>query len=205
MARGWLKVERRKSGKMWVLRFKTTRKTDGKRVEHKVPVGPVREFPSESSALMEVQRQHLNVNTPDFRGAVKFSDLAEHYIRHELGDQSNAVDPKSHSTIGAYKRNLQNRLIPRWGTRVALGIEPLEIEQWLKAVKKNERLENPTLDKMRRVMSLVLQEQHALWSDSSRRGVEPTSLRPVQDHERIRGFDPDTEASVRSVHDPAGT
>jgi hypothetical protein len=31
----------------------------------------------------------------------------------------------------------------------------LEIEQWLKAVKKEERLENPTVDKMRRVMSLV--------------------------------------------------
>jgi hypothetical protein len=50
MARGWLKVEKRKSGKMWVLRFMTTRKTDGKRVEHKVPVGFVRDFPSESAA-----------------------------------------------------------------------------------------------------------------------------------------------------------
>ena len=115
MARGWLKVEKRKSGKMWVLRFKTTRKTDGKRVEHKVPVGSVREFPSESSAWMEVQRQHLNVNTPDFRGAVKFSDLAEHYIQHELGDQSDAVDPKSHTTIGRYKRMLKTRLVPRLG------------------------------------------------------------------------------------------
>ena len=39
--------------------------------------------------------------------------------------------------------------------RIALGIEPLEIEQWLKAVKREEDLENPTVDKMRRVMSLV--------------------------------------------------
>ncbi len=116
---------------MWVLRFKTTRKTDGKRVEHKVPVGLVREFPSKSSAWKEVQRQHLNVNTPDFRGAVKFSDLAEHYIQNELGDQSDAAVRKSDTTIGAYKRNLRNRIIPRWGKRIALGIEPLEIEQWL--------------------------------------------------------------------------
>lgn len=36
-----------------------------------------------------------------------------------------------------------------------MGIEPLEIEQWLKAVKKEEQLENPTVDKTRRVMSLV--------------------------------------------------
>jgi len=70
------------------------------------------------------------LNSPDFRGAVKFSDLAEHYVENELGDQSDAVDPKSYSTIGAYKRILHNRLIPRWGKRVALGIEPLEIEQW---------------------------------------------------------------------------
>jgi hypothetical protein len=104
---------------------------------------------------MEVERQHLNVNSPEFRGAVKFLDLAEHYIEHELGDQSDAVDPRSHSTIGAYKRVLRKRLIPRWGKRVALGIEPLEIEQWLKAVKKEEQLENPTVDKTRRVMSLV--------------------------------------------------
>jgi integrase len=86
---------------------------------------------------------------------VKFSDLAENYIQQELDDQSNAVDPKSHTTIGAYKRILYNRLIPRWGKQVALGIEPLDIEQWLKAVKKEEQLENPTVDKMRRVMSLV--------------------------------------------------
>jgi len=155
MARGWLKVEKRKNGKMWMLRFMTTRKTDGRRVEHKVPVGLVRDFSSESAAWMEVERQHLNVNSPDFRGAVKFSDLVEHYIEHELGDQSDAVDPKSHSTIGAYKRILRKRLIPRWGKRVALGIEPLEIEQWLKAVKKEGQLENPTVDKTRRVMSLV--------------------------------------------------
>lgn len=155
MARGWLKVENRKQGKTWVLRFMTSRKTDGKRVEHKIPVGLVREFPSESSAWLEVERQHLNVNSPDFKGAVKFSDLAEHYIENELGDQSEAVDPKAHTTIGRYKSLLHARLIPRWGKQVALGIEPLEIEQWLKAVKKDEQLENPTVDKMRRVMSLV--------------------------------------------------
>src|SRR3984893_4426453 len=41
------------------------------------------------------------------------------------------------------------------GNRVALGLEPLEVEEWLKALKRKEGLANPTLDKMRRVMSLV--------------------------------------------------
>jgi len=38
---------------------------------------------------------------------------------------------------------IRNRLLPRWGTRVALSIEPLEIEQWLKALKRQEGLANP--------------------------------------------------------------
>ena len=50
---------------------------------------------------------------------------------------------------------LRNRLLPQWGNRVALGLEPLEVEEWLKALKRKEGLANPTLDKMRRVMSLV--------------------------------------------------
>ena len=43
----------------------------------------------------------------------------------------------------------------RSGVLVLINIEPLEIEQWLKALKQEEDLANPTLDKIRRVMSLV--------------------------------------------------
>jgi len=50
---------------------------------------------------------------------------------------------------------LRNRLLPQWGNRIALGLEPLEVEEWLKALKRKEGLANPTLDKIRRVMSLV--------------------------------------------------
>ena len=74
---------------------------------------------------------------------------------NELGEQTEAVDPKSHTTIAGYKRVLKNRCIDRWGKRLALSLEPLEIEQWLKALKREECLENPTLDKIRRVMNLV--------------------------------------------------
>ena len=50
---------------------------------------------------------------------------------------------------------LRNRLLPRWGNRIALGIEPLELEQWLEDLKREKGLANPTLDNTRRVMSLV--------------------------------------------------
>jgi len=46
----------------------------------------------------------------------------------------------------------------RYGTESSFfeaELDPLEVEQWLKKLKKAESLENPTLDKIRRVMNLV--------------------------------------------------
>lgn len=155
--RGSLRVESRKNGDTWVLRYFVTREGDGRRVEHTLAVGLVRDFPAESSAWAEVTRQHLQlqINKSDFRGRVLFGDLVQHYVQYELGNQDEAVDPKSHTTIAGYKRILKNRCLDQWGKRDALGIKPLEVEQWLKALKREEELENPTLDKTRRVMSLV--------------------------------------------------
>jgi hypothetical protein len=154
--RGWLKKERRKDGETWMLFFRTTRESDGKRVEQKVPVGTVHDFPTKAAAWAEVERQQIQINKPDFRKRATFADLAQHYQPHELGERRSAiVDPKAHTTIAGYKRVLRNRLLPRWGKRFALSIQPLEVEEWLSAVKDEQRLENPTLDKMRRVMSLV--------------------------------------------------
>jgi len=45
----------------------------------------VRDFPTESAAWAEVEKQHLQtqINKSDFRGRVTFADLAQHYMRHE--------------------------------------------------------------------------------------------------------------------------
>jgi len=145
--RGWLKKERRSNGETWMLFFRTTRESDGKRVEQKVAVGTVRDLPTKASAWAEVERQHIQINKPDFRKRATFADLAQHYQQHELGERRSAiVDPKAHTTIAGYKRVLRNRLLPRWGKRIALSIQPLEVEEWLSAVKEEELLENPTLD-----------------------------------------------------------
>ena len=138
-----------------MLRYFVTRNSDGRRVEHKIPIGLVHDFPSASAAWAEVERQHLQLNGPDFKARMTFSHLAHHFMTHELGEQTETADPKSHTTIAGYARILKNRCIDRWGKRAALSLEPLEIEQWLKALKREEGLANPTLDKVRRVMSLV--------------------------------------------------
>src|SRR5260370_39794023 len=47
------------------------------------------------------------------------------------------------------------RVIPGLGRKSPLAMEPLEVEKWLREVKKAQSLENPTLDKIRPVMNLV--------------------------------------------------
>jgi hypothetical protein len=57
--RGCLRKEDRKDGLTWVLRHYVTRQSDGKRVEHKIPVGLVRDLKTESAAS-----QHLGLYWP---------------------------------------------------------------------------------------------------------------------------------------------
>jgi hypothetical protein len=59
--RGWLKKETRSRGETWVLFFRTTRQSDSKRVENKVPIGLVKDFPDQRCAWAEVERLHLQI------------------------------------------------------------------------------------------------------------------------------------------------
>jgi len=45
--------------------------------------------------------------------------------------------------------------LPRWEKMPALTVEPIEVEDWLKAIRKEHGLENSTLVEIRKVMNLV--------------------------------------------------
>ncbi len=179
--RGWLRTERRRDGRTWLLHYRTAQEPDGKRVEHKIAVGLVRDLPSKQHAWAEVGRQNLQffINRPHSRGMVTFGELARHYEKNELGDdQEQTVNPKSHTTIAAYRRIIRNRLVDQWAKRSALSIEPLEIERWLTELRKREKLEHPTMDKIRRVMNLVY--KHGQRYGLIPRGEESNPLRFVR-------------------------
>src|SRR5919201_6185566 len=129
--RGWLKKEQRAQGETWVLFFRTTRKCDGKRVENKIPIGLVQNFSDENSARAEVEKLHLQINEVNPRRGITFGDIAQHYAEHELVDHMESIHAKAHTTVLSYERIIRNRLLPKWGNRIALGIEPLEVEQCL--------------------------------------------------------------------------
>jgi integrase len=155
--RGWLRVEERKAGETWVLRFEVVRPTDGKRVENTKAIGLVRDFPTETLARAEADRQCPNLNEPEFKGKVTFAELAQFYVREELKTESNRKRDrlKAASTIEDRNRILSKRLIPRWGDRDALSIRPLEIRKWLESIQDAEDLGNSTVKKIRDVMSFV--------------------------------------------------
>jgi hypothetical protein len=148
--RGSLRIEDRKRGPTWVLRHYVTRQIDGKRVEHKIPVGLVRDVKTESAAWAEVERQQLGqqINAPTARGRVTFSDIALHYVKTELLE-------RAPSTAYLHRHIVHDFLIPRWVKNTAVGIKPLDVEKWLKSLREEAGLANPTCAKVRAVMMCV--------------------------------------------------
>lgn len=102
--RGWIKKEERSQGETWVLYFRTVRKLDGKRVENKIPIGLVKDFPHKSCAWGQVERLHLQINPLDSRRGITFADLAQHYAEQELVDHTESIHAKAHTTVRSYER-----------------------------------------------------------------------------------------------------
>lgn len=155
---GSLRLESRKRGKVWRLRFRITR-ADGNRVEHAIVIGTQKELPTRAAAREFVKSLYLPINhpAPNSNGRpVTFSDIAGHYIQEELSeDQNQASAPKAYSTTATYRRYLRKWVLPRWGDQVALMIAPLDLENWLKELGRKSGLENQTRSKIRQVIGLV--------------------------------------------------
>jgi len=152
--RGSLKKYARKDGETWVLRYRITL-PDGKRVEHGIPVGLVRDFPKEKDAWKEVDKLGLLVRineTPEGR-RITFTELAEFYLKTDCGPD--ALRPKSPNTIPITEHIVRNYLSKRWGKEVADEIKPLELQRWLKSLHDDNELAWTTISKMRGVMRRV--------------------------------------------------
>jgi hypothetical protein len=60
---GSLRLESRKRGKVWRLRFRITR-ADGNRVEHAIVIGTQKELPTRAAAREFVKSLYLPINHP---------------------------------------------------------------------------------------------------------------------------------------------
>ena len=137
-----------------MLRFRVTN-AEGKRVEHTLPVGLVREFPKGRDAWREVDRLGLGVRINDTAGPgrASFRFLAEHYFKADFG--ADAARSKSTNTIPIVEHYVRDYLIKRFGEDIAEDIKPLDIQKWLKSLNEVNGLAWTTISKMRGLMHRI--------------------------------------------------
>ncbi len=149
--RGWItKQNRKKKGAVWVYHWYVIKPDTGKRVEHTCVVCSVAIFPREKDAWQEIDRRHLQPQLDQNQsgsGQLTFGDLTASYVQNGMKRLSETTQYTVTHCINGY-------LLPRWGTRQALELQPLEIEQWLGSLP----LANPTKDKLRRIMSIIYKQ-----------------------------------------------
>jgi integrase len=180
----------KKGGYSWIYRWYCTRPNDGKRVERSLVIGTTEDYPTERAAWAEVMATSLpeRVQSVAFKGNMTVAGIVAHFIEQELGDQTLSVSPRSHTTVASYQRCISLRILPRWGRELATSVKPLEIEHWLKSLKRIEGLANPTLAKTRNVMGLIY--KHAIRHEliPNGKGSNPLELvrcRTTSDYESL--------------------
>ena len=181
--RGSLKKVQRKEGATWMLRYRVST-ADGRRVEHNLPVGLVRDFPNEKSAWHEVAKQslHVRINDEIITGRVKFHALAEHYLKSDFGED--ALRPKSEKTIDNVTHLVRDYLIIKWGAEIAEDIKPIEIQRYLRHLNRDKGLAWPTVSKIRGVM-LRIYKVGILHGNVSSNPVEAVETRSTTDYRAI--------------------
>src|SRR5580700_780084 len=104
---GWLNLKARKNGpEAWVLRYRETLE-DGRRKTRSVPIGTIKQYPSESLARKASMSFMLSINDrklPEL--PVSFGALMQRYLAEEL--------PERHSTASRYRCWLKNHIEPKW-------------------------------------------------------------------------------------------
>ena len=114
-------------------------------MEATVTIGAVARFATEKAARGEAERRNLQPGSAQNKnGRVTFRELVENY-------RKKAFHKLSITTQAITAHILDDYLLPRWSEKFALDIEPDQIEEWLDALE----LENPTKEKIRRVMNVV--------------------------------------------------
>jgi hypothetical protein len=147
--RGSLSLLKRKSQPdVWVFRYYA--EEGGRRTYKKKIVGTVIEFPKRKDAEKAVAQLRVDVNDGAAFAPMNLEQLAAHYQRVELPQ-------KAHSTAEGYKNYLTLHIVPKWGKHSLSAIKSVEVETWLRNLKKvNGKPASPgTKTKIRNLMSAL--------------------------------------------------
>lgn len=159
----------------WVYRYNTTRPEDGKRVENTRLIGLCRDFPSKASVWVEIDNLGLlkqlstQGNIPSKK--LTFGVAADRFRSDELGEH-HLVTKRAPSTKTTYKMYLRRFLIPAWHSYDMTKIDHVMIQKWLKQTQIEDDLSDPTVHRLKQLMSLVF--SHAQWLKLIPQGMDPT-------------------------------
>ena len=118
-------------------------------------LGLVADFPTERDAWMEVCRRGLleSINIPADGAKLRFSQIAQFYMEHKIPRMA----PQTQYT---YKHVIGDYLSSHWGDRWAEEIKPLEVQEWLVSLSKQEKkdgLEWTSIGKIKYVFTAIYQ------------------------------------------------
>ncbi len=140
---GSLTKEKRKAGPaVWIFRWREN--TPDSRVNRKVVVGTVEQFPTKTAARKAAEPLHTNAIADNPAVPVTVTQLVKHYSDNELPS-------KAHSTQRTVETSLNVWITPKWGEHRLSGVRTVEVECWLHGLL----LANATKAKVRNVMHAI--------------------------------------------------
>lgn len=196
--RGSLRTMHRKSGDIWVLRYRIT-KPDGSRMEKIEQVGLVRDFPKERDARREADRLLVRINDAPADTRIRFDALAEHYLKNDFGPS--ALRPKTERTVLNTEHIVRAYLVPQWGSQIADDIKPLDIQHWLKFLNADKSLAWTTVSKFRGTM-LRIYRVGALHELVTKNPVLPVETRSITAYKAILVTPKQTLTIIRLLDNP---
>jgi integrase len=161
---GCIARERRNNGPdVWIFRWRETNPS-GKRINRKVVVGTVEQYPVRSAAQKAADALRLHVNQETPRAALQpltCEQLIAHYLERELSAGNRRM---AYSTKAAYKCYLNNWILLRWRSYRLSDVKTIAMEEWLGSLS----LAPGTKAKLRNIMSALF--NHAIrheWMDKN--------------------------------------
>ena len=133
------KEKRKASPAVWIFRWREN--TPGGRVNRKVVVGTVEQFPTKTAARKAAEPLRTNAIADNPAVPVTVKQLVKHYTDNELPS-------KAHSTQRTVETSLNIWVKPKWGEQRLSDIRTVEVESWLHGLS----LANATKAKVRNVM-----------------------------------------------------
>lgn len=134
--------ERRVGPAVWIFRWREN--TCEGRINRKVVVGTVQQFPTKSAARTAAEPLRANAMAGNPAVPVTVAQLVKHYETKEL-------HTKAYSTRRTFATAIRTWILPKWGEFRLMQVRTVEVEDWLHALP----LANATKAKVRGTMQIL--------------------------------------------------